>query len=250
MLIESLKLGLSFISLLLIIAALFSMTHSNMNSKLGTSEPKKPSPLYRKLKHTNLLATKKWCSPLSVSLIGLAIPSMSALLGILITEKWLPTLILFIIVVFMEFIFLNHLILRKKFDILDSMKMFFYLIIHESVEDDKKGPSTGTINAYMNGTMHLCIKFSNLEAALSNGTLTFIDAMKHQCDNFLFQDLLNQLTKNEDINVTEKAKTILEESGEDIETQKEILKSRIESSMRKLIFLSICLICLLIYWTW
>lgn len=248
--IESLKLGLSLISLLLIIAAVISMTHPNTNPTLGTNEPKKPSLLYRKLKHTNLLSTKKWCSPLSVSLIGLAIPSTAALLGILITEEWIPALILFIIVVFMEFIFLNYLILRKEFDILDSMKMFFYLIIHESAEDDKKGPSTGTINAYMNGSMHLCIKFSNLEAAFSNGTLTFIDALKHQCDNFLFQDQLDRLTENEDINVTEKAKTILEESGKDIETQKEILKSRIESSMRKLIFLSICLICLLIYWTW
>ena len=250
MLIESLKLGLSLISLLLIIAALFSMTHSNTNSKLGTSEPQNPSPLYRKLKHTNLLSTKKWCSPLSVSLIGLAIPSTSALLGILITEKWLPALILFIIVVFMEFIFLNHLILRKEFDILDSMKMFFYLMIHESAEDDKAGLSVGAINAYLNGTMHLCIEFSSFEAFLSNGTVTFIDALKHHCDNFLFQDLLDRLTENKDINVAEKAKTMLEESEKDIETQKEILKSRIESSMRKLIFLSICLICLLIYWTW
>lgn len=248
--IESLKLRMGLISLLLITATVISMIHPNTNPTLGTSEPKKPSLLYRKLKHTNLLSTKKWCSPLSVSLIGLAIPSTSALLGILIIEKWLPALILFIIVVFMEVIFLNHLILRKEFDILDSMKMFFYLMIHESAEDDKTGLSIGAINAYLNGTMRLCIEFSNYEAFLSDGTVTFIDALKHHCDNFLFQDLLDRLTENKDISVAEKAQTILKESEKDIETQKNMLRSRIESNIRKLIFLSICLMCLLIYWTW
>ena len=61
--IESLKLGLSLISLLLIIAAVISMTHPNTNPTLGTNEPKKPSLLYRKLKHTNLLSTKKMVLP-------------------------------------------------------------------------------------------------------------------------------------------------------------------------------------------
>jgi len=248
--IESLKLGLSLISLLLIIAAVISMTHPNTNPTLGTNEPKNPSLLYRKLKHTNLLSTKKWCSPLSVSLIGLAISSTSALLGILITEEWIPALILFIIVAFMEIIFFDYLILKKEFDILDSLKMFFYLMIHESAEDDKTSLSIGAINAYLNGTMRLCIEFSNYEAFLSNGTVTFIDALKHHCDNFLFQDLLDRLTENKDINVVEKAQTILEESEKDIETQKNMLRSRIESSICKLIFLSICLMCLLIYWTW
>lgn len=250
MFIESLKLGLSFVSILLTIAAVISMLHPKTNPTLGTSEPERPSSLYRKLKHTHLLSTQKWCSPLSVSLIGLTIPSTFALLGILITEEWLPALILFLIVIFMEFILLDYLILKKEFDIVDSMKMFLYLMIHESAEDEKKGPAMGTITNYLCGTMHLCLKYSLHEAALSNNTIKLIDALKHHCDNFLFQDLLDRLTENKDINVVEKAQTILEESEKDIETQKNMLRSRIESSICKLIFLSICLMCLLIYWTW
>lgn len=250
MFIESLKLGLSFVSILLTIAAVISMLHPKTNPTLGTSEPERPSSLYRKLKHTHLLSTQKWCSPLSVSLIGLTIPSTFALLGILITEEWLPALILFLIVIFMEFILLDYLILKKEFDIVDSMKMFLYLMIHESAEDEKKGPAMGTITNYLCGTMHLCLKYSLLEATLSNNTIKLIDALKRHCDNFLFQDLLDRLVSNENLIFSEKAKKILEEDSDNIETQRRFLKSRIKSSVRKLIFLGIVILCLLIYWAW